>query len=130
MPCRLYVHIHGFPLKLVLGELWYWQDTSGVLCPVWGSPVQDMLMTAPCSAEGHQDVGLEYVKHEKLGKLGLFSMQRSLRGELTTDFNNYGGDGAVFSRYAQQKDKKLEHKLEEGKFQIDIRKKRNHSESG
>lgn len=80
-------------------------------------------MTAPRSAEGHQDVGLEYTKHEKLGKLGFFSMQRGLRGELTTDFNNYGGDGAVFSQYAQQKDKKLQHKLEEGKFQSDIRKK-------
>lgn len=58
-------------------------------------------------------------------------MQRGLRGELTIDFNNYGGDGAVFSWYALQKDKKLEHKLEEGKFQSrHKKKKRNHSESG
>lgn len=84
MPCRLYVHIHGFPLKQVLGELWYWQDTSGVLCPVWGSPVQDTLMTAPRSAEGHQDVGLEYVTREDAGKTGF--VQHAKRSERGTNY--------------------------------------------
>lgn len=70
-------------------------------------------------------VGLEYVIHEKrMRKLGLFSLERGLRGEQVLSSTIIEGPDLYFPRIHSKRMRSYSHKVQEVKFILDRRKKK------
>lgn len=69
-------------------------------------------------------IDLEYVTYEKrMKKLGLFSLERGLRGEQVLSSIIIHGPGLYFPSTHSKRSRSYSHKVQEGKFQLDVRKK-------
>ena len=76
-------------------------------------------------------VELEYVIYKKrMRKLGLFSLERDLRVEQILSSTIMEGPELHFPSMHSKRMRIYSHKVQEGKFQLDITKKKLHSESG